>query len=191
MRDGSSLLQPPPKTTQTILGNVHSPEDLDVLVFDVATDDQLKPPNVAPQTEDPPCPGYPPVNSGLNNTFVPALALDPTAPQTLYAGTFSSGVFKSTDGAGSWTVMNPGWSTTDVFALAIDPTAPQTLYVGADPTGVFKSTDGGGSWMAMNNGLPKPSTRVRALTLHPTEPIRRLRNLVVAALDSELFDPAA
>jgi hypothetical protein len=48
VRDGSALLQPPPKTTQTILSNVHSPEDLDVLVFDFATDDQLKPPNVTP-----------------------------------------------------------------------------------------------------------------------------------------------
>ena len=50
-----------------------------------------------------------PVNTGLTYTslHVPALALDPTTPTTLYAGT-DDGVFKSTDGGGSWSPVNTG-----------------------------------------------------------------------------------
>jgi len=36
-----------------------------------------------------------------------ALAIHPVTPQTLYAGT-GGGVFKSTDGGGTWTAMNGG-----------------------------------------------------------------------------------
>jgi hypothetical protein len=40
--------------------------------------------------------------------IVSALALDPAAPATLYAGTRSGGVFKSTDGGGSWEAVATG-----------------------------------------------------------------------------------
>jgi hypothetical protein len=40
-----------------------------------------------------------PINTGLENLAVSALAADPTAPGTLYAGTFN-GVFRTTDNGG-------------------------------------------------------------------------------------------
>jgi photosystem II stability/assembly factor-like uncharacterized protein len=39
------------------------------------------------------------VNTGLTNLYVNALAIDPTNPNTLYAGTNGGGVFKSTTAA--------------------------------------------------------------------------------------------
>ena len=72
-----------------------------------------------------------------------ALAIDPSAPATLYAGT-DSGVFKSTNAGGNWTAINTGLTNTCVLALVIDPSAPATLYAGT-LGGVFKSTDGGGA----------------------------------------------
>lgn len=42
------------------------------------------------------------MNVGLSNTFVQALTIDPSSPDTLYAGTDGSGVFKTTDGAATW-----------------------------------------------------------------------------------------
>jgi hypothetical protein len=36
-------------------------------------------------------------NSGLTNTLVQSLALDPTTPTTLYVGTWGSGVFAMRD----------------------------------------------------------------------------------------------
>ena len=42
------------------------------------------------------------VNTGLTDTRVHALAIDPMTPATLYAGTYGGGVFKSTNGGGDW-----------------------------------------------------------------------------------------
>ena len=67
---------------------------------------------------------------------IAALALDPTTPTTLYAGTWEGGVFKTTDGGGSWRPVNTGLPcgpppcTVSVTALALDPTTPTTLYAG-------------------------------------------------------------
>ncbi len=107
-------------------------------------------------------------SAGLpNNQFgscceaVVTLAIDPQTPTTLYAGLLFNGVFKSTDGGGSWSAANTGLpapppapQTSPVNALVIDPLTPATLYAGGNhPWGVFKSTDGGGSWTAVNAGL--------------------------------------
>jgi hypothetical protein len=72
------------------------------------------------------------------------LAINPSTPGTLYAGTsgFGGGVFKSTNEGTRWTVANSGLTSTSVRVLAIDPSTPATLYAGTD-SGVFKSTDGG------------------------------------------------
>ena len=80
-----------------------------------------------------------------------ALALDPTTPTTLYAATSSGGVFKTTDGGGSW--RPTGLTGTFALALALDPRTPTTLYAGTEGGGVFKTTDGGGSWTPVNTGL--------------------------------------
>ena len=63
-------------------------------------------------------------------------------------GQVASGVFKSTDGGGSWSAVNDRPDHPSVYALAIDPQTPATLYAGTWEGGVFKSTDGGESWSA-------------------------------------------
>jgi hypothetical protein len=90
-------------------------------------------------------------NTGLANTAVRVLAIDPITPGVLYAGT-GGGVFKSTDAGVSWGEANTGLANTDVRALAIDPITPGILYAGT-AGGVFKSTDAGASWGAANTGL--------------------------------------
>jgi hypothetical protein len=94
-----------------------------------------------------------PSTPALTDPLVSALAIDPSAPATLYAGTasgFSPGVFKSINGGASWTAIGP--TTSYVNALAIDPSAPATLYAGTGE-GVFKSTNSGGSWTAISTGV--------------------------------------
>jgi photosystem II stability/assembly factor-like uncharacterized protein len=105
--------------------------------------------------------------SGPDVGNVKALAIDPSAPATLYAGT-DGGVFKSINGGQSWTAINSGLTDTIVDALAIDPSAPATLYAGTNLGGVFKSTNAGQSWTAVNVGLT--NTRVQALAIDPSAP---------------------
>ena len=98
----------------------------------------------------------------IGDVSVLALALDPTTPTTVYAGT-EGGVFKSTDGGGSWNAVNTGMTCgsapiifiCSVAALALDPTTPTTLYAGT-LGGVFKTTDGGASWQPGEHGAGEP-----------------------------------
>lgn len=109
------------------------------------------------------------INTGLTNTDVRALIVDPAAPATLYAGTWGGGVFKSTDSGANWAAVNTGLTNTSILSLAIDPITPATLYAGTNGGGVFKSMDSGASWAAMNNGLL--STVINALAIDPVTPM--------------------
>lgn len=90
---------------------------------------------------------------------VTSLAVNPSNPDVLYAGT-TAGVYKSTDGGESWFLSSQGMPESLVQALAIAPSDPDTLYasIGVLPTvaGVFRSTDGGETWTPASRGLPDP-----------------------------------
>ena len=92
-----------------------------------------------------------------------ALAVAPSNPQVIYAGTGESdirsdlasgdGVYKSTDGGKTWT--NVGLrETRQISRIVVDPKNPDVVYVGAlghaygpnAERGVYKSTDGGKTW---------------------------------------------
>ena len=69
-------------------------------------------------------------NSGLAGIDVFSLAIDPSSPATLYAGTLGRGVFKTTNGGQSWTSANFRLIDSLVFSIAIDPGNPNTIYAG-------------------------------------------------------------
>jgi photosystem II stability/assembly factor-like uncharacterized protein len=107
-------------------------------------------------------------NTSLPRAYVSALAIDPTMPTTLYAGTLD-GVFKSIDGGANWSIgiINP--TDIHVVSLAIDPTVPTTIYAGTYSWGVFKSTDGGANWSKSHDGLTW-SMDILTLVIDPTLP---------------------
>ena len=81
-------------------------------------------------------------------------SVDPHAPETLYAGTSTPGLVKTTTGGRSWRSIDPPGKG-DVVALALDPTDPSTIYAGMrDGAHAFKSTDGGRTWSAL--AIPVP-----------------------------------
>jgi photosystem II stability/assembly factor-like uncharacterized protein len=90
------------------------------------------------------------------------LAVDPSQPLTIYAGSFGFGVNKTTDGGATWPPVNTGLTNLFVQALVIDPAAPATAYAGT-AGGVFKTTDGAATWNAASTGIT--STNVRALAI--------------------------
>jgi hypothetical protein len=84
-------------------------------------------------------------NSGLVDTDITALVVDPVDPDTLYAGTASHGVFKSTNAGAYW--AQTGLGDVQVNVLAMDSSHPGTLYAGTYDKGLLKSVDGGASWI--------------------------------------------
>jgi photosystem II stability/assembly factor-like uncharacterized protein len=87
-----------------------------------------------------------------------SLTVDPSASDTLYLGVYEHGIFKSTNGAGTWYPMygafgrNLAVMQSPVTRLAVDPTDSETIYL-ATHEGVYRSRDGALSWEALNDGL--------------------------------------
>src|SRR5262245_57794022 len=94
-------------------------------------------------------------SNGPEGGAILSLAVNPLTPATLYASTNGGGVFRSQNGAGTWSAVNTGLTNRIVNALAIDPQSPATAYAGG-PGGVFKTTNAGASWTAVNVGLLQP-----------------------------------
>jgi photosystem II stability/assembly factor-like uncharacterized protein len=92
-----------------------------------------------------------------------ALAVAPSDPKTIYAGTgesdirsslsFGDGVYKSVDAGRTWTHMGRE-DTRHISRIVVDPQNSDVVYVGAlghvygpnEQRGVYKSTDGGMHW---------------------------------------------
>ncbi len=73
-----------------------------------------------------------PVNSGLREVSVNAIAVDPINPLTVYAAT-PLNCYKSTDGGDAWSLLtvNPQSPTVTITEIAIDPVNTSTLYAAA------------------------------------------------------------
>jgi len=96
----------------------------------------------------------------LPDATVWALAAPRGNTDTIYAGVYGYGVYRSTGGGLAWQTQNAGLGNLKVRALAIDPLNTQILYVGLeDGGGVYRSTNGADSWAALNNGFSNQSVK--------------------------------
>ena len=131
-------------------------------------------------------------NRGLPTAPCTAVVLDPKSPKTnrtLYCAMYGYGVYKSTDGGGSWTKKSDG----------IDPASNRQVYriellkngtllcsvAGKRPGrgargyitgGIYKSTDGADSWKRISSAA---IFRPVDLVVHPKDP----DTIYVAAMD--------
>jgi photosystem II stability/assembly factor-like uncharacterized protein len=116
------------------------------------------------------------VSAGLPGTYVPALAVDPRDPDTLWAATENrllfepgDGVWKSTNGGASWTRVGSRFAGLTIAALlAVD--VPGRVYAVVPDGHVFRSEDGGATWEDWTGGVP-PS-QVFSLQAAPGDPRR-------------------
>jgi len=79
---------------------------------------------------------------------VRALAVHPTNPAIIYAGT-QSGPYRSTDRGEHWTHAAEGLpSETSVKTIVGDPARPNVVFAGTEGRGVYRSVDGGATWVS-------------------------------------------
>ena len=112
---------------------------------------------------------FKPVFDKESSQSIGAIAIDPSSPKTIWAGTGESwtrnsvsigdGIYKSTDGGDSWT--NMGLKDSERIAkILIDPKDGNTVYAcvpgklwsDSNDRGVYKTTDGGKSWNKILKG---------------------------------------
>ena len=98
-----------------------------------------------------------PLNDFMANLAVCSLVMDPTDPNTIYAGTGEgtsnvdairgAGIFKTTDGGASWAQL-PATAMSSFYyvnRLSICPTN-HLILLAATGSGIWRSPDGGASW---------------------------------------------
>lgn len=105
----------------------------------------------------------------LSSVNVSKMDFDPHNRETVFAGTYANGLFKSTDSGASWTKV---LSKIGVYDFAITPYDSKIIYVAGlyDNQGkVLKTTDGGASWLEKYND-PSADNAVRSLALNPQNP---------------------
>lgn len=126
---------------------------------------------------------------GPNCARVQSLAMAPSNPDVLYLGTYSKGIYKTTNGGETWTYCStdnlgvysdtldnstdsPCWWYGEyhpVDAIAIDPVDEYHIWAGTLEKGLYESTDGGISWLQANETLPDLLS-VDYIDINPLDP---------------------
>jgi hypothetical protein len=112
---------------------------------------------------------------------VEALAVDPDASGTVFAGT-SDGVRVTTDGGDSWSDASAGLPASAwVTDLAIDPSNTDVLYAALGSGAIYKSINHGSTWSSASVGLPA-TDQVFSLAVDPTAPTTVYAGLLNSAV---------
>jgi len=95
------------------------------------------------------------------------LAIDP-ASGTLYAGTYSGAILRTTDAGDHWTPVSEGpLAATSINVIAMTASAPATIYAGG-AIGIFRSPDHGETWTHLAIGVR--NVGVSLLAVDPIAP---------------------
>ena len=111
------------------------------------------------------------------NGRVKSLAIHPADGSILYAGSANGGVWKTTDGGGTWRSLWTFQDSMAVGSIAIAPSAHDTVYAatGEDTTiygpsyggvGIYKTTDAGRTWTQKSNAATL-GTLCSKIIVHP------------------------
>ncbi len=93
-------------------------------------------------------------NVGLTQDVFPPIVFSLAALGTnLLAGTYGSGMFKSTDYGTDWVVANDGLPMMEDTIVEAMATCGTNVFASIYGAGVYLSTDEGTSWTQINNGL--------------------------------------
>jgi photosystem II stability/assembly factor-like uncharacterized protein len=84
------------------------------------------------------------ISLGPEGGEVMDIVVDPMTPSTLYAVTWSAGIFKSINGGQEWRNINT--DRISINQLLIDRFSPSTLYILSNKGGIYKTINAGDTW---------------------------------------------
>ncbi|MFN5416159.1 MAG: WD40/YVTN/BNR-like repeat-containing protein, partial [Flavobacteriia bacterium] len=130
-----------------------------------------------------------PVGGGAGR--VNFVRFDPNDPNVIYVGTPDGGLWKTTNGGTSWTVLTEQLEAIGCSDIAIDPNNSQILYLGTGDSdggdsysiGLLKSTDGGLTWGA--TGLVHSVAQGRTISRVLIDPTNS--NTILVAASNGIF----
>lgn len=126
-----------------------------------------------------------------------SVAVDPGNNNTIYVGSNTAGLWKTTNGGATWTNKTDvlGIASLGINAIAVDPNNSNNILAGTGTrsygwawinpagVGVLKSTDGGNSWTATNiASFPGDFLNIEVIKYHPTS-----TNIVYAAGHKKIY----
>ena len=113
-------------------------------------------------------------------------------PSTVFAGTASGGLWKTTNAGTTWTPIFDNQEVSTIGDVALAPSDPSIVWVGTGESnnrqssswgnGVYKSTDGGTTWKHM--GL-RETHHIARVVVHPSNP-----DVVYVAATGRLWGPS-
>jgi uncharacterized repeat protein (TIGR01451 family) len=103
--------------------------------------------------------------SNVFSTTMSAIAIDPTNPAILYAGTPYGKVYRSVNAGVSWVDVSGNISAGENLHLSVNPSAPTQLLAGGI-SGVSGSSTSGTTWAAQQTGFN--GTRISSFSADPT-----------------------
>lgn len=133
------------------------------------------------------------VDSPMDAFRVWRIAIDPVEPDTMFAGTGPSALFRSRDSGQHWEQVKtefakecPNVSEPRVLGLSIDPSDHRTIWSGVEVDYVRVSRDGGDSWERLSGGyLDEPDIHdTRAIPGRPGHALVVLPNEIVKTTDA-------
>jgi photosystem II stability/assembly factor-like uncharacterized protein len=86
-----------------------------------------------------------PAGAGITGTVT---LLRAAAPGVVFAVAGKDGVYRTSDGGKSWSLVRPG----EIQDLAVDPTKPERIFV-VTKEGLFRSADNGATWTKLSKGI--------------------------------------
>ena len=130
------------------------------------------------------------IGPAVTSGRIGALAVHPTNPAIIYAGSASGGLWKTINGGASWQPVFDTQGSYSIGWVTIDPKSPNVVWVGTGENnsqrsvaygdGVYRSDDGGRSWK--NTGL-KDSQHIGRIVIDPTN-----SDIVYAAAQGPLWN---
>ncbi len=97
-------------------------------------------------------------HAGIDVTSV-ALSPNYAQDQTVFVGTWGTGILGSTDGGASWQLRNWGLGELEIASVLLSPDyASEPFIIAATrEAGIYKTTNGGAYWTRINEGLDEQS----------------------------------